>query len=389
MLSRTWPVAPDKDTLNRRWAKFVSSGDLKERAAMYVTPNNGRSIYTQVGSRPTLASLPVGTPPSSIVRYAIRSFDRQWTFDDPRLAKTESPALWASVGPGQVFLTTLTTARIAAPRPAATAATAVPDKHHFDSRGGKDVIPLYRDAHGTPNVAPGWVDVITTAHRANEPNALEVTPERLFAYAYGVLAGTDYTTRFSEALATPGPRIPLTADPALFARMTDHGDHLLWLQTFGERTTDTHNGRLPRPAGLSWTAPVGQLPATPDNITYGRTTHELHIGDGVLAGVRPDVWDLRIGTLEPVARWLHQRTRKGSGRAVTHPGPLDPIRPTAWSDAWNDDLLDLIRCLTASLDLAAAGAGLLDQIASGPTLDASELPAVPATARVAPAVPRQ
>ena len=73
-------------------------------------------------------------------------------------------------------------------------------------------------------------------------SAPRITVEQLFAYTFGVLAGTDYTERFHEALETPGPRVPLTADPDLFARMVAHGEKLIWLQTFGERFG---KGKLP------------------------------------------------------------------------------------------------------------------------------------------------
>lgn len=384
-LDRTWPIAPDRDTLSRRWDRLVSSGDLNARAALFYTSKNGRNIYTRVGGRPSLAEVPTGSAPPPIVRYGMRSMDRQWTFEDPRLAKTESPALWVSRTPQQLFLTTLTTARLGTPGPAATVTTAVPDLHHFDGRGGKDIIPLYRDAQGTPNIAPGLPEAITATHRQHDMFAPDVTPERLFAYTFGVLAGADYTTRFADSLVTPGPRLPITQDPALFTEMTDHGDELLWLQTYGEHAPDRHPNRLPRPAGLGWETPVRTMPTTFDQVDYSAATEELRIGDGTLVGVRPDVWDFAIGSLQPVQRWLAQRTAKGSGRGATRPSSdLDRIRPTAWADEWNDELLDLVRSLTATLDLLPRGIALLDRIIEGDTVDAAELPPVPDAARKVP-----
>lgn len=387
-VNRTWPIAPDQDTLLKRWEQFVSSGDLAARAAMYVTPNSGRTIYTRVGDFPPLAELPAGSPPPTVVRYAIRSFDLQWTFEDPRLMALERPSLWGARSDRQIYLTTLTSARLANSGPAATATTAVPDMHYFDGRGGKDIIPLYRDADGTPNIAPGVVEALTLAHRDVEGDAPAVTPERLLAYAYGVLAGSDYTTRFNDALSTPGPRVPVTADPVLFTAMADHGDELLWLQTFGERRAAGMPARLPRPAGLGWTVPVGSLPTTPEQVEYDAEAQEIRVGAGRLTGVRADVWNFRIGNLLPLQRWLDQRTRRGSGRAATRPSSdLDRIRPTAWADAWNDELLDLVRCLTATLDLLPRGSQLLAQVLEGTTIAAADLPPVPDSARRPPTVP--
>lgn len=64
-----------------------------------------------------------------------------------------------------------------------------------------------------------------------------------------------YTERFHEALETPGPRIPLTADPDLFAQMARHGEKLIWLQTFGERFVRT----LPT-SGITWKAEPSRSP---------------------------------------------------------------------------------------------------------------------------------
>src|SRR3954452_9889096 len=111
--------------------------------------------------------------------------------------------------------------------PGGTATTAVPDLHHFrGSFGGKDVIPLYRDATGTPNADPVLLRSLTQRHAEAGGSEL-VTVERLFAYVYALLAGADYTERFAVALETPGPRVPLTADPVLFQEVVDHGECLL------------------------------------------------------------------------------------------------------------------------------------------------------------------
>ena len=62
-----------------------------------------------------------------------------------------------------------------------------------------------------------------------------MAPEELFAYATRVLATPAYVRRFWEELTLPGPRIPLTRDPALFARAAELGRRLLWLHTYGQR----------------------------------------------------------------------------------------------------------------------------------------------------------
>lgn len=105
------------------------------------------------------------------------------------------------------------------------------DRHHFrGSFGGKDVIPLWRDAAASePNVTAGLLDRLSAAF------GRKVAVEDLFAYAYAVLATPRYVERFSEELTVPGPRLPLTRDAALFDAAAALGRELIHLHTYGER----------------------------------------------------------------------------------------------------------------------------------------------------------
>jgi hypothetical protein len=73
-------------------------------------------------------------------------------------------------------------------------------------------------------------------------------------------------------------------------------------------------------------------------------------------------------------KWLGYRTAKGAGRAASSENPLDRIRPEAWPDEWNDELLDLLRVLTLSIEKHAQQADLLDRICAGPLIAAADLP---------------
>src|SRR5690606_33909104 len=107
MISRTWPVAPDRGTLERRWRAFVATNVPDERLMYFSPSKTGRTITTRIPGMERLIDLNAGAAHEPIVRFGVRSFDRQWTFMDPRLAKTESPSLWASLSDEQVFLTTM------------------------------------------------------------------------------------------------------------------------------------------------------------------------------------------------------------------------------------------------------------------------------------------
>jgi hypothetical protein len=386
MHSRSWPISPSSRILEERWKRFASSS-ASERPDLYVTPTSGRSILTRVPGYERLVDLTSLSEHEPIVRFGYRAFDRQWTLDDPRLAKTESPSLWRSRSESQVFLVSLMTVPIAA-GPAIVVSAHVPDKHYFrGSFGGKDIIPVWRDAEATTaNITKGLLERI-----GKELGTKTVSPEDLAAYVYAILSALRYQARFVEALKTPGPRVPLTRDAELWSEAVELGKELLWLHTYAERFRSSASGRssrLPKVAGLRWTKPVSQMPARPSNVTYDEKNRQLLVGDGVVAGVRKDVMDYSVSGMEVVWKWLGYRTAKGAGRAASSSNPLDQIRATKWPDDWNNELIELLTVLTVTLDKQPAQRKLLDAICDGPLIPASELPTPTDAERKEPKVKR-
>lgn len=371
MYNRTWPVAPSPEVLKTRWKELLSEMDVDSRAERYVTSNSGRNIYTKVGLLEPLVDLPVDADHQPIVRMGWRSFDQQWTFDDPRLAKTDSPALWQSLSDKQVFLVSPWSARISN-GPAATVSVGVPDKHYFCNRGGKDVIPLYRDQEcEQPNVTAGLLK------KLEENLDYTVSPEDFLAYCYALIAHEGYSEMFTEPLESSPVRVPVTCDPKLFTQAVEIGQELLWLQTFGQRfTSDVRPlGRVPRIDGLFWIESVNTLPQDMKEISYDEETHQLHIADGIVSGVLPEVRDFEVSGMKVLDKWLGARTRKGIGRAAGKAAtPLDRIRPTEWEDEWNDELLDLLRMLMRTVELGAQQRQLLEEVVQGEIITTDQLP---------------
>ena len=151
---RTWPVAPTAEALGDRWRRLAEA-PREEKPSLFYTANSGRNVETRVEGYPRLSDTTAASPPEPFRRYGFRSFDRQWAIEDPRLAKTESPSLWQSMSDRQVFLTSLLTGTVGG-GPALTVSAYVPDLHYFCGRGGKDIIPLWRDAAAQePNLTAG------------------------------------------------------------------------------------------------------------------------------------------------------------------------------------------------------------------------------------------
>lgn len=260
------------------------------------------------------------------------------------------------------------------------AAGEVPDLHHFGGAGGKDVIPLWRDADATqPNVTGGLLGAIGEAHGG------EAGAERLFAYAYGVLAQPSDAERFWDELEQPPPRLPIAKDAALFGRVADLGERLLWLHTYGERFRDPAAGRGDvAPGEARCTKPVPPSPL-PEGHSYDPAARVLRVGTGPDAGefepVSPEVYGYSVSGFHVVKSWLDRRKRERSGRKSS---PLDGIRPERWDQEFDSGLLQLLWVLEETLRLEPEGAALLAEVCASPLFTAAELPAPSAAERKPP-----
>ncbi|MCA0196487.1 MAG: N-6 DNA methylase [Proteobacteria bacterium] len=222
---RTWPIATTAETLTLRWEAFVSA-PVVSKPALFVTAKTGRNVTTKVPGYAVLNTLTAGAEAQPVIRYAYRSFDRQWTYVDPRLAKTESPSLWSTRSKSQVYFAAPMTAR-PSEGPILTVSFDVPDLHYYNGRGGKDIIPLYRDKEARfANVTEGLPKHLCKTLGIEQPS-----PEDIAAYVYALLSSGRYQQRFAEGLKNPGPRVPLTTDPDLWKEAVSLGRELLWLHS--------------------------------------------------------------------------------------------------------------------------------------------------------------
>jgi hypothetical protein len=292
---------------------------------------------------------------------------------DNRLSDRLRPPLWHTQGPKQLYLTSLLSA-VLGTGPAATVTALVPDLHHFNGRGGKDVIPLWRDSLATqPNVTAGLLGALSDTLR------IPVSPADLFAYCYAILNAPDYADEFSEDLAVPGPRIPLTRNTALFARAIELGGRLVALHTFGERFVPTTI-----PQGSARIEKTINPSPMPEHVNYKATTATLNIGGGQVRPVLREIWEFSISGYKVLQRWLEFRMAKGAGRQSSD---LDRIRPATWPPEWTTELLNLLWVLEATVTLWPEANKILSEIITGTCLDANELPSPSEDQREPPRIP--
>ncbi len=371
-LKRTWPIAPDADTLERRWRALLAASGANRTAAFRETRD--RKVSSECppllsGDETTpIASLGRDAPTPRMERYAYRSFDRQRLFLDTRLADYLRPALWRAHGERQVYVTSLLS-QVLGNGPALTACALLPDLHHFPGGSGKSIVPLYRTADASEaNLLPGLQDLL------GKTLGRKVTPEHFLAYVYGVLAHPAFTARFSEELETRDLRVPLTRDAGLFERVRRTGARLLRLHTYGERFAGgRQRGRVPRGAARCVRAVPGDPASYPEAFRYDDATQTLHVGAGEFAPVTPEVHGFEVSGLKVVQSWLKYRMKDRGGKKSS---PLDAIRPERWTPGFTTELLELLWVLEATLDSYPEQARLLDAVVEGPCFRADESPPV-------------
>ena len=380
MLKRTWPIAPLPSLLDVRWKALLSASDRslafrgsgdREIGGVY------RVSLTEGADTRPIAKLPRTAPAPPTVRYAYRSFDRQYLLADARLISRPRPELWYVHSKQQVYVLGQL-CREPGSGPALAACATTPDYDNFCGRGAKDVVPLYRDAAGKEaNILPGLLDALAKSY------GWKVTPEDFLSYVYGVLAQPVFTDRYRDELGTRELRVPITKDDGLFAQVRDVGAKLLWLHTYGQRLVPKgqHAGQVPK-GNARCTKSVGGVAANyPERYEYNDATKTLHVGDGEFAPVAPEVYEFEVSGLKVVQSWLKYRMRHGGGKKSS---PLDDIRPEKWTGDFTTELLELLWVLAATIAEYPAQANLLSAVVKGPCFQADELPPVPDAARKPP-----
>jgi len=376
---RTWPIGETADVLKARWRKLCAapkeqrSNLFKETGAWKIKNRGSKSVPGE--SEPPILDCNNSSNFPNQIQYGFRSFDRHHALYDGRLGDRLRPSLWNLHGTGQVYFSTLVTEQLAN-GPAITLSANLPDTNFFHGRHGM-IFPLYRDAAGTePNVTAGLLDALGKEYGAT-PSA-----EDLAAYVYALLGGQSYTRRFWNELETPGPRVPLTKDSALFDEAAALGSRLIWLHTYAERFQGPDRGNEVPQGSARTVKGVSSDPAHyPEKYSYDEDAHEIIVGDGRFGPVAPAIWEFEVSGLKVVQSWLGYRMKKRAGKKSS---PLDDIRPEHWTARMSDELLELLWVLEATLAMEPELESVLDRVVAGACFQASDLPTPQPHERKAP-----
>lgn len=390
MPGRTWIIAPDVESLRLRWQKLThAKGDQKELLFHPHAPKG------ELGDRHTNKVLKEGLPglPARTVavandrgavlepvRYAFRSFDRQWIIPDNRLINRPNPSLWAGRSQEQLFITAPSD-RSPTNGPALTVTAFIPDLHHYNGRGGR-AFPLWGDPDARePNLRPSLTSFLSDRF------GIEIRAEDAFAYIIGIASHTAFTSRFLQDLSTPGLRIPFASGQELFMEVVEVGRTVVWLQTFGERMTDFKRGRPARPPRLPAdrrprVPTKGAIPQDPsamsDVMDFDDASRTLRVGTGHIENVSPEVWAYQVSGKHVLSQWFSYRKANRERPIIGDrrpPSPLGEIQPNHWLAEYTTELIDVLNVLGLLIEQEPIQAKLLDQVCSGETISAEELEA--------------
>jgi hypothetical protein len=368
--TRTWPIATSRRILESRWARLASAPKAERRRLFRESRDRKidtkiRSIYSNE-TLPEISKLGEGEKNPFVRRYGFRSFDRQWALADPRVGDFIRPILWQIGFDGQIFLVSLLTG-VMTQGPALMTSSHVPDYHHFCGRGGKHIIPMYRDRDRTPNFSPAALEVLRGILGE------DVNFEDVVRYSVGLLGGSNFTERFYEELAVPGVRLPITRSRELFDAVATFGDEVLRLQTFGESSLNS-SVVSSIASSCEWVKTPTRRPSTLKELVFDPEKRELHVADGLLSGVSKGAFNFKVSGYEVIRRWVSFRCSEVGGRGGRNEDSLDQVSASSWLKEWSVELCDVVNSLNGLVRLGSEGDALLDLVLRSYLIQASEIP---------------
>jgi predicted helicase len=131
-------------------------------------------------------------------------------------------------------------------------------------------------------------------------------PEDILHYIYAIFHSPTYRTRYAELLRIDFPRVPLTSDRKLFARLCELGAELVGLHLL--ENTPTPRATYPIPGDNRVEKPhYKPLTAEAPGRVYVNGTQYF-------ADVPHDVWEFHVGGYRVCEKWLKDR----KGRTLTY-----------------------------------------------------------------------
>jgi predicted helicase len=193
---------------------------------------------------------------------------------------------------------------------------------NFYRRGGNNLFPLYlypskvkgygpaggwptgkddRRPNLTPDFVEAFADKLGLKFTPDGQGDLKKTfgPEDVFHYTYAVFHSPTYRSRYAEFLRIDFPRLPLTGDKALFARLVSLGGELVGLHLLE---------RVPTPQTTYPAAGSNIIDKPHYKPPTAQAAGRVYVNDAqYFDNVPPNVWEFHVGGYQVCEKWLKDR----------------------------------------------------------------------------------
>jgi hypothetical protein len=264
----------------------------------------------------------------SIINYNYRPFDIRWTYHNPNFIERDRKEVQSNFYHKNFGLVTLRHARSPEQWNYLFVGECPSDKSFITSLDNNFVFPLYlyttpESTAGTlfaqsettrqANLAPEFIhefsEKLGLTYLPDGEGDLKATfgPEDVFYYTYAVFHAPTYRRRYAEFLKIDFPRLPLTSDRALFAKLVPLGKELVNLHLLKSSFVDAF---------------ITSYPVRGDNKVekVGYAGGNVWINtQQYFGGVPEAVWNFKIGGYQVCDKWL--KDRKGrvlSAEDISH-----------------------------------------------------------------------
>ncbi len=166
----------------------------------------------------------------------------------------------------------------------------------YPAAGRNDLFAQLEPTERQPNLNPNLVATLDESH-GSKPS-----PEEIFYYIYAILYSPTYREKYAAFLRSDFPRVPFTADRALFTQ----------LAAFGKRLADLHlltSSELDPPTCRFEGAGDAIVVRTKaQGFCYDPDDCRMYINKTQYFGpISPDVYEYRIGGYQVCDKWLKDR----------------------------------------------------------------------------------
>lgn len=272
-------VAPTRQESERKISGFLALSSSQQD-----------EIFHETGARPINKALSHPFDPAKITPFAYRPLDNQYLYNNSAYIDRPRPTLQSCWGSHNLSLATLQYRH--GRGPVAFLQSVFPNRHVYGGHGAH-IFPIWDRSAGqwsSHNFHPALLENLS--HHWG----LEITPEQLFAYCYGVLAWEGYSLRFARELVQSFPRVPFPRDYGLFQEGA----------ALGQRLIDWHSFRERYPGDGSIT--LQGTGTAMEKCVYDPQTRRLAVAaETYAAPVSPDAWGYVVSGYEVLRQWVKRR----------------------------------------------------------------------------------